>query len=99
MPDDKKNEHDEMLRLIRENAVLVRENNELLKKIYRHSMVGLVLKFVWFAIIIGLPFAVYFYLLEPYFEVFGANYEVFKAGIGEIPGLKGLEKLLPAGGI
>ncbi len=86
--DDKKNEHEEMLRLLR-------ENNEILKKLYRHSVIGLVLRIVWYVILIGMPFAVYFYILEPYFAAFGANYELFRQGIAEIPGLKGIENIIP----
>lgn len=88
MSDTPMNEHDEMLRLIR-------ENNALLKKIHRNEMIGLWLRVVWYAALIGLPFAVYFYFLEPYFDAFGANYDLFRQGMGEIPGLKGLEHLLP----
>ncbi len=89
MPEEHKDTHTEMLELLR-------ENNLLLKKIYRHTMIGFAFKVLWFAIIIGLPFAVYFYLLEPYFASFGANYELFRQGMAEIPGLKGLERFLPA---
>ena len=89
MPEDpKKEEHEEMLRLLR-------ENNELLKKLYRHSVIGFVLRMVWYIILIGMPFAVYFYVLEPYFHAFGANYELFRQGMAEIPGLKGLENIFP----
>ncbi|HEX4799488.1 MAG TPA: hypothetical protein VFV22_03110 [Candidatus Paceibacterota bacterium] len=95
MSEKEKSDHDEMLKLIRENAVLVRENNELLKKIYRQTIWGMIFKGVWIAIIIGLPFAIYFYILEPYFEVLGANYEVFREGFGEIPGLKGFTHIFP----
>jgi len=89
-------EHVEMLRLLRENRELAKQNNEILRKLYRHNIIGFWLRIVWYAVLIGLPFAVYFYLLEPYFEAFGANYETFRAGMGEIPGLKGLENLFPS---
>ena len=88
--------HEELYRLLKENTDLVRENNEILKKLYRHTMIGLVLRIAWYTILIGLPFAVYFYLLQPYFEAFGANYETFRQGMAEIPGLKGIENVLPA---
>jgi len=87
--------HEEMLVLLRENAELTKQNNELLKKLYRHTIVGIWLRIVWYGALIGLPFAVYFYLLEPYFEAFGANYELFRQGLGEIPGLKGFENIFP----
>lgn len=96
MPPEKNSDHAEMLRLIQENNALIKENHVLLKKLYRNEMIGIAFRIVWFAILIGLPFAVYFYLLEPYFEAFGANYETFRLGMAEIPGLKGLEQLLPS---
>lgn len=89
-------EHNEMLRLLRENAELTRENNKILRKLYRHSVIGFTLRIIWYAILIGLPFAVYFYFLEPYFQAFGANYETFREGMAEIPGFKGIEHVLPA---
>ncbi len=88
--------HAEMHRLLEENNALLKENHELLRKMYRNDMIGIGLRIVWYAVLIGLPFAVYFYLLEPYFEVFGANYETFRLGMAEIPGLKGLEQFLPS---
>ena len=88
-------EHNEILTLLRENAVLMKGNNEMLKKMYKYAVIGMVLRFIWYGLLIGLPFAVYFYLLEPYFEAFGANYEVFRLGISEIPGFKGFLNILP----
>ncbi len=93
-----KDTHDEILNLLKENKVLAEENQRLLKKMYRNDMIGIWLRVLWYAVLIGLPFALYFYVLEPYFEAFGANIEVFKQGMAEIPGLKGLEQLLPSKG-
>ena len=87
--------HGEILKLLKEDVELARENNEILKKLYRHSVIAFVLRIVWYTVLIGLPFAVYFYLLEPYFNAFGANYELFRQGVAEIPGLKGIENILP----
>ncbi len=89
-------EHEEMLQLLKENAELAKQNNELLKKLYRHTTFAFWIRIVWYAVLIGLPFAVYFYFLEPYFEAFGANYDLFRQGMAEIPGLKGLEYMLPS---
>ena len=88
--------HEEMLRLLKENNELAKENAVLLKKLYRHSVIGIWIRIVWYAVLIGLPFALYFYVLEPYFHAFGADYEVFRRGMAELPGLKGLEHLLPS---
>jgi len=87
-------DHIELMRIMRENTELQKANNVLLKKIHRHFVVGIIFKFVWFAILIGLPFAIYFYFLQPYFEALGANFDVFRIGMGEIPGIKGFEKLM-----
>ena len=95
MPPEKEDAHAEILRLTRENNELIKENNEYLRKMYRNDMIGLVLRLIWYGLLIGLPFAVYFYLLEPYFDAFGANYEVFRLGISEIPGFKGFLNILP----
>jgi uncharacterized membrane protein (DUF106 family) len=95
MASEKEDTHEELLRLTRENNELLKQNHELVRKMYRNDMIGITFRIVWFAILIGLPFAVYFYVLEPYFQAFGANYEIFRQGMAEIPGLKGLEQFLP----
>ncbi len=94
--------HNEILTLLKANTLLIKENNELVKqnqeyirKMYRNDMIGLTLRLVWYGLLIGLPFAVYFYVLEPYFNAFGSNYETFRQGMAEIPGLKGLLNILP----
>jgi len=83
-----------MTKLLNKNSQLLEENNELLKKIHRNSLLSFWIRIIWYAVLIGLPFALYFYVLEPYFSALGSDYEVFKAGINEIPGLKGLGELL-----
>ncbi len=78
---------DEQKELLR----LTRENNVLLRKLRRNSIVELWLRLVWYALLIGLPFALYFYILEPYFEAFGGSYEQFRVGLEQLPGIKGFE--------
>ncbi len=92
---EKEDIHEELIRLTRENHELLEQNHALLHKLYRNEMIGIWIRVVWYAILIGLPFALYYYVLGPYFEAFGSNYEVFRQGMAEIPGLKGLEVLLP----
>lgn len=86
----------ELLKLLRENNELAKKNNELLRSLYRHNIVGFTIRVIWYGTLIGLPFVLYFYVLEPYFTAVGSNYEVFRQGMAEIPGLKGLEHLLPS---
>lgn len=89
-----KGEHPNLEKLLKKNIEVAEENNKLLRKMNRMNLYGLIFKFVWFAILIGLPFLIYFYVLEPYFAVFGASFEEFREGVGEIPGIKGIEQLL-----
>ncbi|MBX9906964.1 hypothetical protein K2X96_03640 [Patescibacteria group bacterium] len=72
---------DETKRLLEENLTLAKENNVLLKKLYRDSIIGLVIKVIWFAVVIGLPFALYFYILEPYLKALGSSYGHVQDGI------------------
>lgn len=86
---------DEIVHLLRENTALVRENNELLRKLRRSGIIEFWIRVVWYALLIGLPFAVYFYLLEPYFAAFGSSYEQFRIGMSEIPGFKVFQLMFP----
>lgn len=85
-------DQEQIKELLEENGRLLADNNRILKLLYHYSIVGFVVKTISFAILIGLPFALYFYVLEPYFEAFGSSYETFMIGINEIPGLKGFEQ-------
>lgn len=98
MPNNGNDVESEILTLLKKNTELVKENNILLQRILRNDRIMLWVRIVWYAVLIGLPFALYFYILEPYFTAFGSNYELFRQGMAEIPGLKGLELLLPSGG-
>lgn len=93
---DSTDEHNEMRELLRENNKLIKENNEILKKLYHHSIIGFSFRILWIAVLLGVPFALYFYILEPYLNMFGANYESFRQGLGSIPGLQGIDSVLPS---
>lgn len=79
---------------IERNTELLKENNKLLKRLQRNARWGLIIRLVWFAVLIGLPFALYFYVLEPYFTALGSSYDTFEAGVQEIPGYKQFHELL-----
>ena len=87
-------EHKRMQHLLEHNSELLEENNKLLKKMHRWSVFGITLRLVWYLLLIGIPFALYFYILEPYFDAFGSSFETFQAGIGELPGVKSIDILL-----
>lgn len=82
------NAHEELRALIQENAELLKQNNKLLRKIHRNGLIEFWVRVCWYILLIGLPFALYFYVLEPYFTAMGSSYETFSAGMQEIPGWK-----------
>lgn len=82
--------------ILEQNTALLKENNMLLKKMRRNATIGLWFQITWYVVLIGLPFALYFYILEPYFEALGSSYEVFSAGMQEIPGWKQFSATLDA---
>ena len=86
--------HGEIKRLLEKNSELIKENNSLLKKLHKSSVIGIWIRITWYILLIGLPFALYFYVLEPYFAALGSSYEVFSAGMQEIPGWKQFNEAL-----
>ena len=83
-------DHGELKRLLRENITLAQENNLLLKKLHRNALWTFWVRILWYVLLIGLPFVVYFFFLEPYFQAFGSSIEIFTNGMQEIPGWKQL---------
>jgi hypothetical protein len=82
------NEKDQMRELMLENKRLLTENNMLLHKMYRAAWWSFVFRIVWFLLLIGAPFIVYYYLVEPYFNSLGSSFDTFEAGLQEVPGWK-----------
>jgi hypothetical protein len=86
----------EMKHLLEKNSKLLEENQVLLKKMHRSAVWGMWIRIIWYVMLVGLPFALYFYILEPYFTVLGSSYEVFSTGMQEIPGWKQFNETLNA---
>ncbi|MEX0917857.1 MAG: hypothetical protein WDZ93_01760 [Candidatus Paceibacterota bacterium] len=84
----------DLKRQLDQNKKLLEENNSLLRRLDRNARIGIWLQVLWYVFLIGMPFAVYFYILEPYFAAMGSSYETFNAGIQEIPGWKQFHELL-----
>jgi hypothetical protein len=81
-------EQQQIKQLLMENKQLLSENNHLLTKLYRTQWWAFILKLVWFFMLIGAPFIVYYYIVEPYFTTLGSSFEVFETGLQEVPGWK-----------
>jgi hypothetical protein len=86
LPD--KDEHQLLHDLMLENQRLLSENNQLLHKLHSRALWSFWLKVVWFLVIIGAPFILYYSVVEPYFNSLGSSFEVFRDGIQEVPGWK-----------
>jgi len=83
-----KNEQERMEEIMLENQRLMVENNLLLKKIRKSAIISFWIRLVWTLILIGAPFVVYYFVIEPYFESLGSSFETFQDGLQEIPGWK-----------
>ncbi len=92
-------DHKKMEEFLLENQRLLAENNELLKKIHRNALVALWIRSMWAVVIIGLPFVVYFYVIEPYFNALGSSFSTFQAGLQEIPGWKQFWEAVSGSGV
>ena len=86
--DPQHTEHQQIKDLLQENKRLILENNDLLRRMNRLQRWSLVLRSIWFLVIIGAPFVLYFYVLEPYFTTLGSSFSTFEAGLQEVPGWK-----------
>ena len=74
-------QNEELRVLLRRNLELTRENNKLLKKLHRSMLVGSIVRLLWWAVIIGVPVAIYYYIVQPYFnEISKAMYD-FRHGV------------------
>ena len=83
-----KTEHQQLRELIIENRQILAENNVLLKKMYRTAWWSFVFRTIFSLVFIGAPFIIYFFIIEPYFNSLGSSFDVFEAGMQEIPGWK-----------
>ena len=99
MQPDNQKDHEKIQRLLLENQKLMAENNEILKKLKRNSAISLWMKIIWFLFIIGLPFVIYFYVVQPYFDALGSSFGTFQEGLQEIPGWKQFWEALKGSGV
>ena len=72
---------DDAKKLLRRNLELTRENNKLLRKIRRNGVIANVMRLVWWAVILGIPVLIYYYVLQPYITELGATYRGVTDGV------------------
>ena len=83
-----KDEKQVLHELVLENQRLLIENNQLMHKINNRILWAFWIKILWFVVIIGIPFVLYYYVSETYFDSLGSSFEVFRDSVREIPGWK-----------
>lgn len=91
-------EHEQIRELLNENQRLLTENNYLLRRLTRWQRWSFIMKGLWLLLILGAPFVVYYWVLEPYFTSLGSSFSVFEAGLQEVPGWKQFYEAVGAGG-
>ncbi|MCB9818671.1 hypothetical protein H6788_00625 [Candidatus Nomurabacteria bacterium] len=83
---------------VEKQNVLLEENNQMLHKLRRYQTTTFWLTMIWYALLVGLPFAVYYYIIGPYVEALGFSNGEFSASIKEIPGYSQFENFFGLGG-
>jgi len=83
---------------VEKQNVLLEENNKMLHKLRRYQTTTFWLTMIWYALLVGLPFAVYYYIIGPYVEALGFSNGEFSASIKEIPGYSQFENFFGLGG-
>jgi len=74
-------------KLLHENARLVKENNKLLKKLWRAEVFGFWSKLLFVAILIGVPVLIYQYYLADVLVDLRTMYEGIQQDIDQVRGL------------
>jgi len=72
-------------KLLEENLRLNKENNRLLHKMKRAATVSLVFRLLWVSVLIGIPVALYVYIIQPYYEGVREGAQHLQEQVGEIP--------------
>ena len=80
-------EHEELKKLLEENLAIAKENHKLLQKMHRIEMYAFWIRFLWFAIIIGVPFLTYYFFVEPYLHAVGVSSDDFGNMLKNLPHL------------
>jgi len=86
--DPHQTEQQQIKDVLLENKRLLTQNNDLLHRMNKMQRWALGFRIFWFLVIIGAPFVLYYWVLEPYFTNLGSSFETFEAGLQEVPGWK-----------
>ncbi len=74
--------------LLLENQRLLIENNQLLKKMHRSSIIGTIFRVIWFFILLGVPIYIYFNYIQPNWDNLKAKVDSLEQMNIEMEGAK-----------
>jgi hypothetical protein len=76
--------------LLESTYKLVEENNEILRKLHRKQQAGMVIKALYWAVIIAISLGAY-YFIQPYVELMG---DLYNEATGQEKSFEGVRDLL-----
>lgn len=85
MPPDNKTEREQLHVLMLENQRLLSENNQLLKKMNKRSVLSFWIRLFFSAVFIGLLVFMYFYF-KPYITSLGSSFQSIQDNLQEVKG-------------
>lgn len=86
-----KTPHEHIRDLLIENKKLLTENNAMLKKLRRDSVLSFWFRIIGFLVLVGAPVYLYYYVVVPYLDTINQSIESFSIGIEDVPGLQQLK--------
>jgi hypothetical protein len=84
VPMHRDEEEDEIEVLLEQNIKLTKENNKLLRKLWRAEVMGFWSRILFIAILIGIPVLVYQYFLVDYVDQVRTTLEDVRDDLGKI---------------
>jgi hypothetical protein len=98
MHDESSASHHDIKTLLAENQRLLKENHRLLVKMEREARIGLIIRVVWFTVLIGAPIALYYLFLEPNVATLTESLRLLQEGATNVTGVRQFLDQLPASG-
>jgi len=81
-----KDEHQIIKELLEENQRLLNDNNRILKNMLKRANWSFFFQVLWVLVILGVPLALYYYGIKPYFDSVGDSFQSFGDGLQNVPG-------------
>lgn len=88
--DPLQSQHEQIMKLLRENQRLAIENNALLRRMRRSAVVASIFRTVWFLILIGGPIALYYLYVAPNLDAVGTRLGELEKTSESIRDMRGL---------